>query len=84
MYCLQDHGGFVIGSNTDGGMKNIFTTNCYFYGTDIGIRVKNNSGRGGLVQNIFINSIEMDNIINEAIPFDTSYENVTAGKEKKM
>lgn len=79
----RGHGGFVIGSNTDGGLKNIFTTNCIFNGTDIGIRVKSNSGRGGLVQNIYIDSIEMDNIINEAITFDTYYEDVTAGKEKK-
>jgi DNA sulfur modification protein DndE len=76
------HGGFVIGSNTDGGMKNIFVSNCEFNGTDIGIRVKSNSGRGGRVEQIFIDSIVMDNIKNEAISFDTYYEDVTAGKEK--
>ncbi len=77
------HGGFVIGSNTDGGMKNIFVTNCFFNGSDIGIRVKSNSGRGGKVEQIFIDSILMDNIPNEAISFDTYYEDVTAGKDKK-
>ncbi len=76
------HGGFVIGSNTDGGMKNIFVSNCAFNGTDIGIRVKSNSGRGGKVEQIFIDSITMDNIKDEAISFDTYYEDVTAGKEK--
>lgn len=76
------HGGFVIGSNTDGGMKNIFVSNCAFNGTDIGIRVKSNSGRGGKVEQIFIDSIVMDNIKDEAISFDTYYEDVTAGKEK--
>ncbi len=78
---LQGHGGFVIGSNTDGGMRNIFVSNCKFIGTDIGIRVKSNRGRGGLVHDIYINNIEMANIINEAILFDTYYEDVTAGKE---
>lgn len=78
----RGHGGFVIGSNTDGGMQNIFVTNCYFNGTDIGIRVKSNSGRGGKVHKIFIDSIEMDNIKEEAILFDTYYEDVTAGKNK--
>ena len=48
------HGGFVIGSNTDGGMKNIYVSNCNFIGSDIGIRVKSNAGRGGKVQNIYI------------------------------
>lgn len=76
------HGGFVIGSNTDGGMKNIFVSNCYFNGTDIGIRVKSNSGRGGKVEHIYIDSIVMDNIKDEAISFDTYYEDVTAGKQK--
>lgn len=79
----RGHGGFVIGSNTDGGMKNIFVTNCMFNGTDIGVRVKSNSGRGGRVQQIYVDSINMFNIINEAILFDTYYEDVVAGKEKK-
>lgn len=78
----RGHGGFVIGSNTDGGMKNIFVTNCLFNGTDVGIRVKSNSGRGGKVEQVFIDSVEMDNIKEQAISFDTYYEDVTAGKEK--
>lgn len=76
------HGGFVIGSNTDGGMKNIFATHCNFNGSDIGVRVKSNAGRGGKVQNIYVSDITMSNILNEAISFDTYYEDVVAGKEK--
>ncbi len=76
------HGGFVIGSNTDGGMKNIYVTNCKFTGSDVGIRVKSNAGRGGKVQNIYCDNIEMKNIVNEAILFDTYYEDVVAGKDK--
>jgi polygalacturonase len=79
---LRAHGGFVIGSNTDGGMKNIYVTDCKFIGTDIGVRVKSNAGRGGLVKDIYIENIEMANIINEAVLFDTYYEDVPAGKEK--
>jgi polygalacturonase len=77
------HGGFVIGSNTDGGMQNIFVSNCHFIGTDIGVRVKSNAGRGGLVKNIFIRNIYMSNIRNEAISFDTYYEDAPAGSERK-
>ncbi len=76
------HGGFVIGSNTDGGMKNIYVSNCKFIGSDIGIRVKSNAGRGGKVQNIYCDNIQMKNIVNEAILFDTYYEDVVAGKNK--
>lgn len=79
---LQGHGGFVIGSNTDGGMRNIYVTNCNFLGTDIGIRVKSNAGRGGSVHAVFIDQIFMTKILNEAILFDTYYEDVPAGKEK--
>ena len=77
------HGGFVIGSNTDGGMNNIYVTDCNFIGTDIGIRVKSNAGRGGLVHNIFVKDIFMSNIVGEAVLFDTYYEDVPAGKEKE-
>lgn len=68
------HGGFVIGSNTDGGMRNIYVTHCLFEGSDVGIRVKSNKGRGGLVKDIYIDSIRMVSIVNEAVSFDTYYE----------
>ncbi len=74
------HGGFVIGSNTDGGMHNIFVNDCNYIGTDIGIRVKSNAGRGGLVKDIFIKDIFMTDIVTDAISFDTYYEDVPAGK----
>jgi polygalacturonase len=81
---LKGHGGFVIGSNTDGGMKNIYVTDCVFNGTDIGIRVKSNVGRGGNVRDIFIDNIKMDNIIHEAVLFSTSYGDNTVGKASSL
>jgi polygalacturonase len=80
---MRAHGGFVIGSNTDGGMQNIYVADCKFIGTDIGIRVKSNPGRGGLVKNIYIDNIDMSSIQNEAILFTTYYEDVPAGKSSK-
>ena len=68
------HGGFVIGSNTDGGMRNVYVTNCDFVNTDIGIRVKSSRGRGGLVHDIYVENIYMHDILNEAILFSTYYE----------
>ena len=67
------HGGFVIGSNTDGGMHNIFVDNCTFIGTDIGIRIKSNRDNGGLVHQVYIQNIYMTDIVNEAILFNTYY-----------
>jgi polygalacturonase len=68
------HGGFVIGSNTDGGMRNVYVTNCDFVNTDIGIRIKSARGRGGLVHDIYIDNVYMHDILNEAILFSTYYE----------
>ncbi len=70
------HGGFVIGSNTDGGIRNIYVDNCDFIGTDIGLRFKSARDRGGLVDNIFISNIYMKDIVNEALLFNTYYENM--------
>jgi polygalacturonase len=76
------HGGFVIGSNTDGGMHDIFVRDCQFIGTDVGLRFKSNMGRGGLVNEIFISDIQMQNIVHEAVLFDTYYENMEVGYDK--
>ena len=70
------HGGFVIGSEMSGGAKNIYVDDCTFIGTDIGLRFKTTRGRGGVVENIFINNINMKNIAAEAILFDMYYEAV--------
>lgn len=67
------HGGFVIGSEMSGGAKNIYVNNCTFIGTDIGLRFKTTRGRGGVVENIFINDIYMKDIVGEAILFDMYY-----------
>ncbi len=67
------HGGFVVGSEMSGGARNIWVDDCTFIGTDIGIRFKTTRGRGGVVENIFINNITMRDIIGEAILFDMYY-----------
>lgn len=67
------HGGFVIGSEMSGGVNNLFVNNCNFLGTDIGLRFKTTRGRGGIVENIFISDINMNNILGEAIRFNMYY-----------
>jgi polygalacturonase len=67
------HGGFVIGSEMSGGAKNIWVYDCSFIGTDIGLRFKTTRGRGGVVENIYINNINMIDIPGEAILFDMYY-----------
>lgn len=67
------HGGFVIGSEMSGGARNLYVTNCTFIGTDIGLRFKTTRGRGGVVENIYVNGISMKDIAGEAILFDMYY-----------
>ncbi len=68
------HGGFVIGSNTDGGMNNILVQNCDFSWSDVGLRVKSGAGRGGRVQNIYIQDIYMKDLSGNAVEFELTYK----------
>jgi polygalacturonase len=67
------HGGFVVGSEMSGGVKNIYVRNCVFIGTDTGIRFKSTRGRGGVVENIYIQDIFMKDIPGEAVIADLYY-----------
>ncbi|TGE03696.1 glycoside hydrolase family 28 protein [Hymenobacter fodinae] len=69
----RGHGGFVIGSEMSGGARNIYASNLTFIGTDIGIRFKTTRGRGGVVEDIFLENIDMKDIPGEAILFDMYY-----------
>ena len=67
------HGGFVVGSEMSGGVRNILVSSCQFLGTDVGLRFKSTRGRGGIVENIFIRNISMTGIKTDAITFNMYY-----------
>lgn len=67
------HGGFVVGSEMSRGVRHIHVSNCLFIGTDVGIRFKSTLGRGGVVEDIVLDGINMTNIENEAIIFTMAY-----------
>lgn len=67
------HGGFVIGSEMSGGVRNLYISDCTFMGSDVGLRFKTARGRGGVVENIYVNNINMTEIPGEAILFDMYY-----------
>jgi len=69
------HGGFVLGSEMSGGVKNVSFSKATFIGTDIGIRFKSTRGRGGVVENIWISDIDMIDIAKGAINFNLYYSN---------
>lgn len=71
---LSGHGGVVIGSEMSGGVKKIAISNCVFNGTDNGIRLKASRGRGGVVEEIRVDNIIMNDIKRDAFIFDLFYD----------
>ncbi len=76
------HGGFVVGSEMSGGVRNFKVQNCQFLGTDVGLRFKSTRGRGGIVENIYIDGISMMNIVNDAITFNMYYGGISVAEAR--
>ncbi len=55
-------GGIVIGSETSGGIRNVVVSNIVCQGTQAGINIKSERGRGGRVENIRIDNLVMDDV----------------------
>ena len=80
---FQGHGGFVVGSEMSGGVRNVSVSNCEFLGTDVGLRFKSNRGRGGVVENIYIHNIYMLNIVTDSFLFDLYYGGKSASEAQE-
>lgn len=87
---FKGHGGFVVGSEMSGGVRNVSVSNCQFLGTDVGLRFKSRRGRGGIVENIYISDISMFDMATEPLLFNLYYggkspkEVLEEGGEKKL
>lgn len=80
--CTFLHGhGLSIGSETAGGVRNVTVKNCTFENTENGIRIKSDTRRGGIVENIFCDNIQMKNV-NPALTLTCVYQNSSAGDAK--
>lgn len=77
---FKGHGGFVVGSEMSGGVRNVSVSNCKFIGTDVGLRFKSTRGRGGVVENIYINNISMTDIVTDSFLFDLYYGGKSASE----
>ena len=77
---FQGHGGFVVGSEMSGGVRNISVSRCQFLGTDVGLRFKSMRGRGGVVENIYISDISMFDIVTDSYLFDLYYGGKSASE----
>lgn len=61
---LKGHGGVTIGSEMSGGVRNVVVSNCVFQGTDVGIRVKSQRGRGAVVEGLSVSNIVMQDVLS--------------------
>ena len=80
--CTFLHGhGMSIGSETAGGVRNVTVKNCTFENTENGIRIKSDTRRGGIVENIKCDGITMKNV-TPAITLTCYYQNNSSGDAK--
>ena len=75
---LAGHG-MSIGSETNGGVRNLLVSDCTFDGTDAGIRMKSARGRGGVAENLTYQNLTMRNV-EIAIQITSYYPNKTTPK----
>lgn len=61
--CVACDGGlFTCGSETSGGIRHVIARNLKAKGTKVGIRIKSPLNRGGTVEDIRVDNIEMDGV----------------------
>ncbi|MFZ2834726.1 MAG: glycoside hydrolase family 28 protein [Candidatus Moraniibacteriota bacterium] len=66
--------GVAIGSEISGGARNIFVQDLSIKKSDFAFRLKSAPGRGGIVENIWVDGISADRINIDAIQIDNFYE----------
>ena len=58
------HGGVVIGSEMSGSVRNVFAEDCYMDSPNLdrALRIKTNSMRGGIVENVYLRNITVGQV----------------------
>lgn len=75
------HGGVTIGSEISGGARNIFAEDCTMSSPDLdrGLRIKTNSIRGGVIEDVHLRNITVGEVREAPISIDLYYEEGDAG-----
>ena len=70
------HGGVVIGSEISGGCKNVFAHDCVMDSPNLDrvLRIKTNSCRGGVIENIFMRNIQVGQCSESVLKINLDYE----------
>lgn len=80
-YMEAGHGAIVAGSEMSGGVRNVFAQNNVMNSPDQDriVRVKTNSVRGGIVEDIYVRNNEVHELGGEVVWVDFQYEEGDAG-----
>ncbi|HSJ55350.1 MAG TPA: glycoside hydrolase family 28 protein, partial [Anaerolineae bacterium] len=77
--CMSEgHGAVSIGSGMSGGVRHVYVHDCHVTGGDHGIRLKSVRGRGGFVEDVTVENVQMANLRQEAILLTMFYGSSTA------
>ncbi len=78
----EGHGGVVIGSEISGGCRNVFIEDCQMDSPNLdrALRIKTNSIRGGLIENVYARNISVGQVKDAVIKVNFHYEEGDAGK----
>ena len=70
------HGGVVIGSEISGGFRNLFVENCVMDSPELDrvIRIKTNTCRGGVVEDVFVRNVEVGQCREAVLKINLLYE----------
>ncbi|XP_073307617.1 probable polygalacturonase [Primulina huaijiensis] len=61
LYGSSPYAGIAIGSETSGGVENVLAEHINLFNMGVGIHLKTNIGRGGVIRNITISNVYMEN-----------------------
>jgi polygalacturonase len=75
------HGGVSIGSEISGGVRNVFIENDTMDSPhlDRALRIKTNSIRGGIIENVFMRNVKIGQVAEAVVKIDYYYEEGDAG-----
>lgn len=70
------HGGIVVGSEISGGFRNLFLENCQMDSPNLDrvVRIKTNTCRGGIVENIYVRNVEVGECREAVLKINLNYE----------
>lgn len=70
------HGGVVMGSEISGSVRNVFVEDCLMDSPNLdrGLRIKTNSVRGGVVENVFMRNVTMLQVKEAALRINYLYQ----------